>query len=688
MIRENQLQREMMSNPAALREKLRLARAGLVQSMEKYSNFSGCNLIIDSNGVIKYLNLQGLEIFEADCLRQQGWCLGSFIMEHDRPIFEEFLSRVFSYGMLEHCEVMFQTSTDRQVWVRMEAQASQKTKVCHMVLFDITDVKREEAYLAASAMKYRALFANMSTAFSYHKIIRGNQGNGCEPILMEANDAYGMMLGMPVREIIGKNSREITTQVCAPSLDWEQLCNDVVIQRQPACFDYYDKSLKRWLSVIAYSPAPEHMALVYVDITKTKAAEQVVSESEQQYRNLIQGTDVVIMIINERAEITFVNEYGLSYFGFSADELISRSIFETITPIYDTTGRNMQEAFEKFKAKPGHQRRNILENITRSGRRVWMDWTNHELLDPKTGEQIVICVGVDVTDSKRVEQESLRKHKQQQQKDYLNDAIQRGIGVTEMMAGAQLIGLDLQLPLILSLIELPANYLSPGLSEQDQVERQYAMDNLIETLQYVGAGITWQAHDGIAILRSLPDKGSCCSATQARAIAKDIEKTVSRYWNVMKMRLGVSRLSNQAQNLGEMYAQAKAAITYGPILHPERTVHFWQDLGCYQFVLNDIGSEQAQHFVRDNLGPLLDKNSGDDHGELLITLTELLTGDSAQVIAQKLRVHPQTVAFRKQKIEKNLNVDLDSMETRLKLTIASRLLSFMEKDLRMVHLVV
>ena len=198
MIRENQLQREMMSNPAALREKLRLARAGLVQSMEKYSNFSGCNLIIDSNGVIKYLNLQGLEIFEADCLRQQGWCLGSFIMEHDRPIFEEFLSRVFSYGMLEHCEVMFQTSTDRQVWVRMEAQASQKTKVCHMVLFDITDVKREEAYLAASAMKYRALFANMSTAFSYHKIIRGNQGNGCEPILMEANDAYGMMLGMPV----------------------------------------------------------------------------------------------------------------------------------------------------------------------------------------------------------------------------------------------------------------------------------------------------------------------------------------------------------------------------------------------------------------------------------------------------------------------------------------------------------
>jgi sugar diacid utilization regulator len=137
-----------------------------------------------------------------------------------------------------------------------------------------------------------------------------------------------------------------------------------------------------------------------------------------------------------------------------------------------------------------------------------------------------------------------------------------------------------------------------------------------------------------------------------------------------------------------MYAQAQSAITYGPVLHPERTVHFWHDLGCYQFVLNDLGSEQAQHFVRENLGPLLETTGSEDHGELLVTLKELLTGDSAQVIAKKLHIHPQTVAFRKKKIEKCLNVDLDSMETRLKLTIATRLLSFMEKNVRMAHLVV
>jgi len=81
------------------------------------------------------------------------------------------------------------------------------------------------------------------------------------------------------------------------------------------------------------------------------------------------------------------------------------------------------------------------------------------------------------------------------------------------------------------------------------------------------------------------------------------------------------------------------------------------------------------------------ENFTEDPGELLLTLGALLTGDSAQVVAKKLHIHPQTVAFRKKKIEKCLNVDLNCMETRLKLTIATRLLSFMEKNVRMAHLV-
>ncbi len=105
-------------------------------------------------------------------------------------------------------------------------------------------------------------------------------------------------------------------------------------------------------------------------------------------------------------------------------------------------------------------------------------------------------------------------------------------------------------------------------------------------------------------------------------------------------------------------------------------------------MLNDLGSERAQRFVRDSLGPLARDTIAGEPGELLRTLQELLSGESAQVIAHKLNIHPQTVAFRKKKIERALNVDLDAMEVRLRLTIAVRMLSFMEKNSKMANLVV
>ena len=679
---------EKSADVSWLQEKLRQTRAGLVAELEKNSAVFGCYMVLDREGVIQYMNLEGLNTLDMGSLQQHGWRL-DFPEPEDAEAFAKCLTRAFAGSGPEHCEVRLRTGAEQTKWVRMELKAGRDGDHCHIVLSDITNRRREEVSLAANEMKYRALFDKMSTAFSYHRIIRGSRGAACEPILLDANDAFGTMMGLPLHEIIGKNSSEISRTGHAPALDWQQLCQDVAIARQPACFEYYDKNLQRWLSVIAYSPAPEHMALVYVDISKTKVAEAGAATDELQYRSLIQGAEVIMMILNEKAEVTFINDYGLSFFGFDSSELLSRSIFETIAPAFDLAGRNLQQAIEKFKGNPaGGQRRNIQENLTRSGRRVWVDWTNHALQDPKTGEQMVICVGVDVTDSKRSEQDALRRHKQQRQTDFLNDAIHRGMGVTEWLNSAQLMGIDLQPPLVLSLLEIPGSYLAPGASEHDQIERQYAMDSLIETLQYVGAGVTWQAPDGIAILRSIPDKRSGKGAPQAQAIASDIVATVSRYWQGIPLRVGISRFSIQTQNLGEMYAQAQAAITYGPLLHPDQQVHFWHELGCFQFILNDLGSDRAQRFVRDNLGPLMRDSVGGESGDLLQTLQELLTGESAQVIAKKLHIHPQTVAFRKKKIEKSLNADLDAMEVRLKLTIAVRMLSFMEKNSRMAHLVV
>ena len=58
-----------------------------------------------------------------------------------------------------------------------------------------------------------------------------------------------------------------------------------------------------------------------------------------------------------------------------------------------------------------------------------------------------------------------------------------------------------------------------------------------------------------------------------------------------------------------------------------------------------------------------------------MTLDALVSGDSLQVIADRLFIHKQTVVFRKKKLSEALNVDLDSPATRMNLTIALKLMS-------------
>ena len=74
-------------------------------------------------------------------------------------------------------------------------------------------------------------------------------------------------------------------------------------------------------------------------------------------------------------------------------------------------------------------------------------------------------------------------------------------------------------------------------------------------------------------------------------------------------------------------------------------------------------------------GPILNKKQTKNVTEDLMTLDALVSGDSLQVIADRLFVHKQTVVFRKKKLSETLNVDLDAPAIRMNLTIALKLLS-------------
>ncbi|OPY78207.1 MAG: Formate hydrogenlyase transcriptional activator [Syntrophorhabdus sp. PtaU1.Bin153] len=131
------------------------------------------------------------------------------------------------------------------------------------------------------------------------------------------------------------------------------------------------------------------------------------AKSETNYRELVQNANSVIIRWQRDGTISFVNEYGQTFFGYSAEELIGKNI-SIIVPQQESAGTDLTSLIQDVVDNPERYKNNINENICKDGRRVWMTWTNRPLFDEHGRVAEVLTIGSDVTKQKHAE-EALRK---------------------------------------------------------------------------------------------------------------------------------------------------------------------------------------------------------------------------------------------------------------------------------------
>lgn len=406
-------------------------------------------------------------------------------------------------------------------------------------------------------------------------------------------------------------------------------------------------------------------------LIKVKSYNDQLIESEKRYRELVQDANVIIFVMNSRGQITFMNEYGLSFFGYSSKELMGKTEIETILPEYESTGRNLKKNAEDIKTNIALYQRYAHENITKERRRVWVDWTNRCVADRESGKMGLMCVGVDITAARWAEQEKVRQHARYKRRDLLNDAIQRHLSQSELFGELRQMGWVMEAPFVMHVLAIPAQELPTVELEKERMERQHHIDQLIDYLQDSAVGIVWQTRAGIAVLQSLTStKTRIASVETATEAARELIKIVSRNWLETVINVGVAHSTDEVHEVADLFEQACAALQYGPALAAGRTVYHWHDLGCFQFIVKNIQSGQVRQFIQEHLGPVI---NGGNAADALATLEALLSGDSFQVIADRLHVHKQTIVFRKKKLEDTLDVDLGEPSTRMNLAIAIKL---------------
>jgi len=143
-------------------------------------------------------------------------------------------------------------------------------------------------------------------------------------------------------------------------------------------------------------------------VSQLQQAEQDLQHNEAKYRELVENANGIILKVDREGNITFFNRYAQSFFGYSEAEILGRSVIGTIVPEVESTGRDMRAALRLVFSRPEKFLHHENENLCKDGRSVWVSWTNKPLRD-ETGALVgILCIGNDVTDRKRTQQELQR----------------------------------------------------------------------------------------------------------------------------------------------------------------------------------------------------------------------------------------------------------------------------------------
>lgn len=127
--------------------------------------------------------------------------------------------------------------------------------------------------------------------------------------------------------------------------------------------------------------------------------------ASKYYRDLTEMANSIVLLLSASGRITYINQYGADFFGFRRDELQGQKLLGTILPESDSAGRRQSKLIKSICSQPELYVRNENENVTKTGERVWIVWTNKAFQDENGRTYEILSVGNDITARKMMEME-------------------------------------------------------------------------------------------------------------------------------------------------------------------------------------------------------------------------------------------------------------------------------------------
>jgi two-component system sensor histidine kinase/response regulator len=117
-------------------------------------------------------------------------------------------------------------------------------------------------------------------------------------------------------------------------------------------------------------------------------------------RDLMDAANSIILRWTPDGVVRYINDFGLRFFGYTAQEVVGKNIM-MLVPAHDSlTGTDLTRLAENIATDPNTYLFNENENLKKNGERAWVMWTNKAIADENGRLKEILCIGNDISELK------------------------------------------------------------------------------------------------------------------------------------------------------------------------------------------------------------------------------------------------------------------------------------------------
>lgn len=289
---------------------------------------------------------------------------------------------------------------DKVKWVREKAdiEFNSKGKPLKAIGFtqDITERKNAEDLIKESN-------ANLTSLIENRKDSIWSVDKELNYIIFNSSFAKEFLSAYNIEIRKGMNSIDILTQELQKF--WKQkyeavLAGEHIVFEFSQYFRGQDHYYQVSLNPIIEDDRITGVSAISMEVTELKQSKEAIIKEKEFSDKLLESANVIILTLNEKANITTFNKFSEKLTGYKKEEVLGKNWFDLFIP-----KQNKQEISEVFsKVLKEIPEVSSLENpiLCKNGSEKLISWENTVLKDPNGKIIGVLSIGLDITERKKI----------------------------------------------------------------------------------------------------------------------------------------------------------------------------------------------------------------------------------------------------------------------------------------------